>query len=136
MATLDAGKPVVEERSLGELVSQLTRDVSLLVRQEVELTKREVGEKLRSLWAGGSSAAAGGVICHIGALAVTAALILLLAEATPAWLAALIVGVVYFAVGGVLLRRGTARLHDVQLEPVETTERLKRDVEAIKEAAQ
>jgi len=123
-----------EDRSLAELFTQLSRDVSSLVRQEAELAKREAGEKLKTLRDGGSSAAIGGVICHIGALAFTAAVILLLGHAVPGWLSALIVAVVYLGVGGLLLRRGTTRLRELRLEPERLESSLRNDVEAIKEA--
>ena len=134
MAAVETERRVPEERPLAELIGQLSQDVSQLVRQEVELAKREAGEKLRGFWAGASSAAVGGVICHVGALALTAGLILLLAQAVSGWLAALIVGVVYSAIGAVLLRRGTTRLHELRLAPEQTTASLRDDVEAIKEA--
>lgn len=128
-------RPAAAERPLTEVVTQLSKDLSLLVRQEVGLAKREAAEKLRALLSGVASAAIGGLILHIGALALTAALILLLGQAVPAWLAALIVGVVYVALGALLLRQGTSRLREVRLEPEKSAENLKRDVEAIKHAA-
>jgi len=134
MSALESEGAVTAEASLKDLVTQLSRDVSSLVRQEVELAKREAGDKLRGLWLGASSAALGGVIFHIGVLALTAALILALARAVPGWLAALIVGVVYSAAGGLLLRRGTTRLHELRVEPEKVTESLREDVDAIKEA--
>ncbi len=134
MAALETGRPIAEQRPLAELVAQLSQDVSQLVRQEIELAKREAAEKLRGFWAGASSVALGGVICHVGVLALTAALILLLAEAMSGWLAALIVGVVHTAIGALLLRRGAARLNELRLEPEQVTASLRNDVEVFKEA--
>ncbi len=126
--------PRLEQRPLGELLGQLTRDLSLLVQQEVSLAKREANEKLRQVGKSLASLAIGGVVLHVGALPLTAAITLLLAEALPAWLAALIVGVAISAVGAVLLQKGKQSLQQLDLKPEQLSENVKRDVDAIKEA--
>src|SRR5512134_250980 len=92
----------LRDRSMGEVASGLARDVSLLVRQELELAKTEMREKARiavpavGMFVGAAIVA----LCAAGAL--TAFLIVALAEAVDAWLAALIVGVVLAAAAALL----------------------------------
>ena len=83
-----------EERSVGELFGQLTQDLSLLVRQEAQLAKTEVQEKISRASRDLVSLAAGGIVALIGGFALTAAVILLLVDPVglEPWLAALLVG--------------------------------------------
>ena len=66
-----------QERSVGELFGQLTQDLSLLVRQETQLAKTEIQEKISRASRDMVSLAAGGVVALIGGFAITAAVILL-----------------------------------------------------------
>jgi hypothetical protein len=123
-----------QERPLGELVSQLVRDGSELVRQEVALGKREMAENLNGFKRQLAAMAAGGVMAVLGGLALTAALILLLAQFMPSWVAALIVGVLLSAGAGIALARGKAKLAQLELMPEKTEQSVRRDIDAIKGA--
>src|SRR5688572_14194171 len=84
----------VQERSIGELFGQLTQDMTLLVRQEVQLARTEMSEKISRLTTNLISVTAGGLVAYMGAWALVAALILALhelADISP-WVSALIVG--------------------------------------------
>ncbi len=123
-----------EDRSLGELFGQLSQDMSLLVRQEVQLARTELGTKISDATGNVVKIAAGGVVAHIGALALVAALILGIAEAGVApWLSALIVGIVFAGVGAVLLRRGQQNLTGMKMTPERTVETIKDDIQWAKE---
>src|SRR4051812_29928008 len=90
------------DASLGELFHQLSTDLSTLVRQEIEHAKAEMARKARfaAVGAGMFGVAA---LLGLGAFAVlTAAAVLALSIVLDSWLAALIVGVVYLVVAGVL----------------------------------
>ena len=82
-------------RPIGEIASELTRDLSLLVRQELELAKAEMAEKGKDRRSRAGNARrrrpASGLMA---AGALTACAVLVLAIFLPAWLAALVVGVV------------------------------------------
>jgi len=123
-----------QERSIGELFGQLSQDMTLLVRQEVQLARSELGEKISRVTTNLISVIAGGFVAYVGALALVAALILALhdlAEISP-WVSALIVGAVLAVAGYVMLHRGLAELKRVDLAPRRTVENIKDDVQAIK----
>ena len=122
------------ERGVAELFGQLSQDMTLLVRQEVQLARAEMSEKLSRLTANLVSVIAGGFVAYVGALALVAALILALndlANISP-WVSALIVGAVLAIGGYAMLRRGLGELKRVDLAPRRTVENIKDDVQAIR----
>lgn len=115
-----------DDRSLGELFSELSRETSALIRQEVELAKTEMSSKLKTAGGHAGLAAAGGALAHAGLLVLLAAIVIGLADlGVPAWLSALIVAAVVIAVGYMLVNRGLARLRATSVAPVQTMESLK-----------
>ena len=128
----------VQERSIGELFGQLTRDVALLVRQEAQLAKSEVQQKITRATRDLVSLATGGIVLLLGALALTAALILILAGPVgmSPWLSALLVGVALAAVGYVMLQRGLRDLKRTDPTPRRTVESIKEDIQWAKEHRQ
>jgi hypothetical protein len=124
-----------EDRSIGELFGQLTQDMTLLFRQELQLARAEMSEKISHVTGNMVSVLAGGFVAYVGALALVAALILGLHEVADInpWVSALIVGAL-FAIGGYLmLNRGLKELKRVDLAPRRTVESLKDDVQWAKE---
>ena len=114
----------------------LTRDLSLLVRQEVELAKSEMAQKGRvaAPGVGMIGGAAAGALLAAGAF--TAAAILLLAIFLPEWLAALIVGAVLGVAAYALAQRGKERVAKAGAPiPEQTIETVKEDVEWAKTRA-
>ena len=127
-----------QERSIGELFGQLTQDMTLLVRQEVQLARTEMTEKLSKLTANLISVGAGGFVAYLGGLALMAALILAvrdLANISLAW-SALIVGGILAIIGYVMLQRGMKELKQVELAPRRSVENIKDDVQSIKDDVQ
>jgi len=117
------GQPV------GELVKQLSEQTSTLVRQEMELAKTELAERGRAAGAGAGLLGGGGVLGLLAAGALTAFLILLLSEAMDAWVAALIVAVVYGAGAALLALNGRDRIREgMPPAPEQTVESVKEDV--------
>jgi hypothetical protein len=125
-----------EERSVGELFGQLTQDLALLVRQEAQLAKTEMQSKVSRATSDLVSLAAGGIVALIGALALTAAVILLLVDPVglSPWLAALLVGVVMAGVGYVMLKGGLRDLKGIDPAPRRAVESIKEDIQLAKEA--
>jgi hypothetical protein len=124
-----------QERSIGELFGELSQDVALLVRQEAQLAKTEMQQKLSKVTADLASLATGGIVALVGGLALTAALILLLIDPvglTP-WLAALVVGLVFGIIGWILLQRGIKDLKRTDPTPRRTVETIKEDIQWAKE---
>ena len=126
----------MRERPLGDVARELTRDVSLLVRQEVELAKAEMAQKGRVAAPGLGMISGAGVVGLMAAGALTAFLILVLSVFLPEWGSALIVGAVLAAVAYVLAKQGKERVSDAGTPvPEQTIETVKEDVEWAKTRA-
>ena len=124
-----------QERSIGELFGQLTQDMTLLVRQEVQLARTEMSDKISRVTTNLVSVGAGGFVAYLGGLALVGALILAirdLANISLAW-SALIVGAILAIIGYVMLQKGLKELKRVDLAPRRTVETLKDDVQWAKE---
>ena len=138
-ADTEAAMPELrQERSIGELFGQLSQDMTLLVRQEVQLARTEMTEKLSKLTTNLISVGAGGFVAYLGGLALMAALILAvrdLANISLAW-SALIVGGILAIIGYVMLQRGLKELKRVELAPRRSVENIKDDVQSIKDDVQ
>jgi hypothetical protein len=127
-----------QERSIGELFGQLTQDMTLLVRQEVQLARTEMTEKLSRMTRNLISVGAGGFVAYLGGLALMAALILGirdLANISLAW-SALIVGAILAIIGYVMLQRGLKELKESEVAPRRAVENIKEDVRSIKDDVQ
>ena len=122
-----------EERSLGELLSDLARDTGLLVRNEVALAKAEMSQKASSVGKHAGIIGAGGALAYAGLLAIIAGIIVLLDTWLPLWGAALLVGIILAAVGGAMAMSGINGLKKENLAPQQTIESVKEDVEWAKE---
>lgn len=136
MTTQDPTDNELRERPLGEVAKGLTRDLSLLVRQEIDLAKAEMAEKGRLAAPGLGMFGGAGIMALCAAGAVTAFLVLVLSLFLPEWAAALIVGAVLAAVTYVLVRQGKERVADAgKPVPEQTIETVKEDVEWVKTRA-
>ena len=116
-----------DDRSLGELFSELAQETSTLVRQEVNLAKTEMSQKASRAGRHVGVMAAGGAVAYAGLLAILAALIVLLNNVMPLWLSALLVGIVVAVVGYLLVRKALDALKREDFAPRETIETLKED---------
>jgi MFS family permease len=92
----------LEDRPVAELLRTLSDQTTTLVRQEIELANAEMTAKGKQIGMGAGAFGAAGVVGLYAVGAVTACLILALSTVVAGWLAALIVGVVYAIVAGVL----------------------------------
>jgi hypothetical protein len=136
MATPNEATNELRERPLGEVAKDLTSDLSLLVRQEIELAKAEMTEKGRTAAPGLGMLGGAGVVGLCAAGALTATLVLLFSLFLPDWTAALVVGSALAAVAYVLVRQGKERVADAGSPlPEQTIETVKEDVEWAKTRA-
>jgi tetrahydromethanopterin S-methyltransferase subunit C len=125
-----------DEPSLAELTKQLSDQTTALARKEVELAKAEMSLKAKRLGIGAGAFGAAGLIGVLALGAMTTAAILALAEAVDTWLAALIVGLIYAAVAGILALIGRSRVQaGTPPVPERAIESSKEDVEAAKRSA-
>jgi uncharacterized membrane protein YqjE len=123
-----------DERSLGELFSDLAQQTGTLVRQEVQLAKTEMTQKATAVGKDIGFLAVGGLIAYAGLLALIATIIIILGTVgLPWWLAALIVTVVVLAIGGILVQRGLSALKQQRMAPEQTIQTLKEDRQWAKE---
>lgn len=122
-----------DDRSLGELFSELAQETSTLVRQEVNLAKVEMSDKASRAGRHVGILAAGGAVAYAGFLAILAGVIVLLNDVMPLWLSALLVGLVVAVVGYLLVKRGLDALKREDFAPRETIETLKEDQEWAKD---
>ena len=128
------GQADLRDRPMAELAKQLSAQTATLVRQEMELAKAELERKGKKAGLGAGMFGGAGVVGWFGLGALTAAEILALSTAVDAWLAALIVAVVYFAIAGVLALMGKRRVQEAGPPvPEQTVETLKQDVDVTKQ---
>jgi hypothetical protein len=116
------------ERSIAELLRELSDETATLIRQEMMLARAELAEKAKPAKASAASFGATALF-GLGAFgALTAAFIAALALALPTWLAGLIVAVVYAIVARVLMQIGQKKLQEATPPLPETTQTIKDDI--------
>jgi uncharacterized membrane protein YqjE len=118
-----------QDRSIGELFSELANETTLLIRQEIALAKAELTEKANRVGRNIGFLVLGGAIAYAALLALLAALIILLAEVMPWWAAALVVAVVVGIVAAVLVSKALTSLKKTDVTPRQTVETLKEDAQ-------
>ncbi len=115
---------------------ELSEQTTTLVRQELELARLELTDKGKRAGIGVGMFGGAGAMGLYAFGALTACLILLLATAVTAWLAALIVAIVYGAVAGGLALSGKSKVqHAVPPVPEQATESVKENVQWTKTRA-
>ncbi len=131
------GEAEKRQESVSELIKDLSRDISDLVRQEIELARAEMMEKGKKA---GIGAGMFGGAALMGAAAVggsMATIIIVLDLWMPLWLAALITTAIYAAVAAVLAMRGRDELRQTGTPvPEKTKESVKEDIQWAKTRAQ
>jgi hypothetical protein len=135
--TTETGQPSETlERSTGELVKQMSEQVSTLVRDELKLAQLEMTRKGKQAGIGVGMFGGSGVIALYGVGCLIACAILGISRVLAPWLSALIVGVALLAVAGIAALAGKSRLQRATPPvPQEAVDSVKTDVEEIKERA-
>jgi hypothetical protein len=119
-----------DARSLGDLFSDLTREITTLVRNELALARVEMSTKISRAARYAGTLAFGAVVALAGLFTLAASLVLVLVRAGMApWLAALLVGLGLAAIGGVMAMRSLTALRQQDLTPTETIQTLKETTE-------
>jgi uncharacterized membrane protein YqjE len=117
------------EKTIGELVSELTREVRTLFRQEMNLLVTELKEKVTDIAKDALAIGVGVTMLYFGFFVLIAAVVLGLATVMPAWGAALLVAAVFIAAGMVLVQGGRRNLVQLDKKPEQTVETLKETVQ-------
>ena len=134
--TADVGQPPGQDRSTGELVKQLSEQVSVLIRDELKLAQVEMTNKGKQAGFGIGLLGGSGLVALYGAGCLIACAIIAISGVVAAWLAALIVGAALLAVAGLAALIGKGRLQKATPPvPEQTVQSVKTDVEEIKERA-
>ena len=104
MSAADPGRPRIpaeDDRGVGELVLDVSERVSFLVREEIELAKTEVTEKIASLLRGSVVGIAAGIFALLGLAMLMHAIAWLLNDlffGDTTWLGFLVEAVIWFAI--------------------------------------
>jgi hypothetical protein len=126
-------QPAPEDASTGQLLGQLTEQISRLVRDETRLAQAEVTQKAKRLGVGAGLFGGAGLFAFFGLAALVTTAVLALAHVLPDWLAALIVAVVLFAVAGVLALVGKKDVQQASPPvPTQAIAGVRADVETVK----
>ena len=123
-----------EERSLSELLSEVTGELAELFRKEVELAKVETSEQVSRATKAGAMLGAAAVIGFLTLILLAFAAAWGLSEVVPEGVAFLIVGVVFGLVAAVLASVGKKRIASVNPVPNQTVQTLKADVQVAKDS--
>ena len=130
------GQTEARERPTAELLKEFSDQATTLLRKEIALAKLEASEKGKKAAVGAGMFGGTGVFGFYAFGAVTACAILALATVVASWLAALIVGVVYAAIAGVLALRGKAQVKRASPPvPEQAVDSTKEDLEWVKARA-
>lgn len=125
-----------DDRSLGQMFADLSRETRTLIQQEIQLARTELSEKAARAARGAAFVVAGGLIAYGGVLAIVAAAVLGLIElGLPAWAGALVGGIVIAGAGYLLVRSGLAAFRVEEMTPKQTIGTLKEDAQWLKSQA-
>jgi Flp pilus assembly protein TadB len=130
----DEQRDAVGQRSVAQLVNDLSSQVSRLVRDEIKLAKAEMQVKGKRLGIGAGMAGAGGMLAFFGLAVLVAAAVLALALVLPAWAAALVVGGALLLLAGMLALVGGKQVRKATPPmPRESIESVRRDIDVVRE---
>ncbi|HEY8313898.1 MAG TPA: phage holin family protein [Candidatus Baltobacteraceae bacterium] len=122
--------------SFGEALRRLPADLSDLIKAELRLVRFELRKELQSVARVAVGLGVAAMLGTIALLALSTAVVAALALTMPVWLAALIVGVAYAIVAGILATTSAAALrNDVAAPLQETQQHVKEDVAWIRSSA-
>jgi hypothetical protein len=126
---------VVEEdgRTLGTLLSDLTNDLSMLLRKEIELARVETTEKISILTKSLVWMVIGGLVIYSGFLAMVAGGIMALGTTMSLWLAAIVFSLGLVVLGLIFVQVGRQAMRRMTILPEQAIESIKEDAELVKE---
>jgi hypothetical protein len=123
-----------DDRSLKDLLLDLSNSITTLFRKEIQLARAETSEKVTQVGVALGSIAGGAILALAALIVLLQALVIGIAEAgVPSGWASLIVGVIVAVIAYVLIHKGTSDLKASNLAPSRTVDSLKRDAQVAKE---
>jgi Flp pilus assembly protein TadB len=121
------------DASIGELMSQLSSQVSRLVRDEMRLAQKEFQESAKHAGIGAGLFSVAGLLAFFGLATFIAAGVAALSLVLPVWAAALIVGAVLFVAAGIAALVSKKEVQEAAPPVPKTVETLKDDIRELKE---
>jgi hypothetical protein len=125
-------KRELPQESLGDLLVQLGRSCAALLRDEVDLARQEVREKLREVKAGVVLVAVGITVSFVALLVLCAAAVAGLAYFIGWILSTLIIGIGTASIGAIIVLLGRRLLKRTTVKPEKTIQTLKEGKEWLK----
>jgi hypothetical protein len=122
----------VSETSVGELIGNISDDLSQLFRQEVELAKAELKQEASKAGKAGGMLGGAAFAGYLAVVLLSFALVFALGNVMDLGWAALIVAVLWGIVGAVLFANGRKKLKTVDPMPRRTVDTLKEDAQWLK----
>ena len=119
----------VDQRSLGDIVGDVTQDLSTLLKQEMELAKTELKQEMTKAGKGAGLLGGAGVAGHMVLVFASLAFMFLLDNWMPIELAALITTLVWGAIAAVLALTGKKALQESNPQLPKTQQTLKEDAQ-------
>src|SRR4051812_3525686 len=130
--TTAEGRPDVEGTSVGQLLGEVSKDLSTLMRQELELAKAELKVEAKKAGQGAGMFGAAGFAGYMVLMFLSFALWWALANVMDVGLAALIVAVIWGVIGAVAFVMGRKKFSQVNPKPERTVETLQQVPGALK----
>lgn len=121
--------PVTEDKSVGDIVGDIAKDLGLLVRQELDLAKTEVKAEATKAGKGAGLLGGAGVAGLLLLVFLSLTVMFALGNAMDLVWAALIVTVLWAVVAAVLAVTGRKKLREVSPKPEATIQTLKEDAQ-------
>ncbi|MDO9379679.1 MAG: phage holin family protein [Nocardioidaceae bacterium] len=117
-----------DDRSVGQILGDITTDLTSMVRQELELAKTEAKQEVTKLGTGAGLLGAAGLAGWLFLVFFSLFAVYLLDQAVDAWLAALVVAVVWGAAAAVLALLGRQKIQQANLQLPTTQQSIKEDL--------
>lgn len=124
---------VKEERSLGDLFSELANETGTLVRQEVALAQSEITQKATKVGKNVGYLVIGGAVAYAALLALLTALIIGLGTLIGYGFSALVVGIVVAIAAVIMIMSALNTLKNTDIAPQQTIETVKEDAKWLKD---
>ena len=122
--------------SFANIFRSLSDTFSQVLSKQAELFQAEMNEKASFASRGLIKLVLGGALLLIGGMVMVASAILGLSILMPAWLASLLVALVFLTMGGIILAIGMGNIKAINLKPERTISSVKDTVRAVREGWQ
>ena len=126
--------PRARDIPITELMTQLSAQISRLVRDEMRLAQKEFQESAKHAGIGAGLFSVAGLLAMFAFATLIAAVVAAVALVVPVWAAALIVAAVLVVTAGVVALLSRRQVQQVSAVPQTATENIKKDIEHVKDA--